>query len=313
MRGFEYPDSTSYFIQALTGRGSDRVKLVIDDVLFPKPVHVPHSLVTELPSIRDISATEINPLIIKAEQRSKYDEEMRVVDLDEVVVTANRIQRQEERRITVFPFNADSDVTIGKDDLKKVFYRFPSDYLKSIPGLLVISSVLGGNQIYLTSQNNFRGLSTPAVFVDGIYRPQFSIDEIPVSEIESIDVFKGASAAVFGLYGMNGVISVTLKNGSDPADAQRETFNYKSFTPTGYQKPVDFYAPRYETLEAKQSAVPDYRTTIFWKPDVVITDTGEANFEFYTADFQTTYSVVIEGITTDGQLIRQVGKKKVEY
>jgi len=308
LQGFEYPDSTSYFIQALTGRRSDRVELVVDDAMFPKPVHAPYSLVTELPAIRDISA-DTNPLIIKAEQRSKYDEGMRVVELSEVVVTANRIQRQEERRITVFPFNVDSDVTIGKDDLKKVTFRYASEYLTSIPGVKV---VFNPNRIYLTSRNGSSGGIDMAVFVDGIYRPQFSIDEIPVHEIESIDVFKSASAAVFGLYGMNGVISVTLKSGSDPAVARVEAFNYKTFTPTGYQNPVEFYAPRYETLSAKQSEVPDYRTTIFWKPDVVITDTGEANFEFYTADYPTTYSVVIEGITTDGQIIRQVEKLKIE-
>ena len=79
-----------------------------------------------------------------------------------------------------------------------------------------------------------------------------------------------------------------------------------------YQEPVEFYSPKYETLEARQAVIPDYRTTIFWKPDIVVSDSEEASFEFYTSDYKTTYSVVIEGITNDGKIIRQVEKIRVE-
>jgi hypothetical protein len=37
-------------------------------------------------------------------------------------------------------------------------------------------------------------------------------------------------------------------------------------------------------------------------------ENGEAVFDFYTADSSTTYSVVIEGITNDGKIIRHVSK-----
>ena len=45
---------------------------------------------------------------------------------------------------------------------------------------------------------------------------------------------------------------------------------------------------------------------------MVVSDTGEASFEFYTSDFPTTYSVVIEGLTKDGGMIRQVEKIVVQ-
>jgi superfamily I DNA and RNA helicase len=38
----------------------------------------------------------------------------------------------------------------------------------------------------------------------------------------------------------------------------------------------------------------------------------EATFEFYTSDFPTTYSVVIEGLTKDGRIVRQIEKIGVE-
>jgi len=70
--------------------------------------------------------------------------------------------------------------------------------------------------------------------------------------------------------------------------------------------PVEFYAPKYDTPESINLTNPDYRTTIYWKPDVIVNDDGKALFEFYTSDFPTTYSVVIEGLSNDGKIIRQV-------
>jgi len=109
--------------------------------------------------------------------------------------------------------------------------------------------------------------------------------------------------------GANGAISITTRRGSSESESER--FNYVVYTPLGYQQPVEFYAPRYETLEAKQLNVPDYRTTIFWKPDIVVSGEEEASFDFYASDFPTTYSVVIEGLTTDGRIIRQVEKIQI--
>jgi TonB-dependent SusC/RagA subfamily outer membrane receptor len=145
------------------------------------------------------------------------------------------------------------------------------------------------------------------------------LENVSVHDVASIDVFKNASsAAIFGMRGGNGVISITTKRGMDMINEIESVYgkgaaaNYTVYTPLGYQKPIEFYSPKYETLEAKKSFVPDYRTTIFWKPDIIISDTGEASFEFYASDFPTTYSVVIEGLTNNGKTVRRVEKIKVE-
>jgi TonB-dependent SusC/RagA subfamily outer membrane receptor len=130
--------------------------------------------------------------------------------------------------------------------------------------------------------------------------------------VESIDIMKGSGAAQFGMRGLNGVISITTKTGGSDTRNEKKEMNYAVYTPLGYQKPVEFYSPIYETLETKHLINPDFRTTIFWKPDVVIFESGEASFEFYTSDFPTTYSVVIEGLTIDGRIVRQVEKIRIE-
>ena len=202
--------------------------------------------------------------------------------------------------------------------------------LRRIPGVMVRPD----GSVSIQAAGNLDRSYLPLVLIDGMYinytesegsggaesnnpSQQFSsfdtspLEQVSIHDIESIDVFKpGASAAVFGSRGAGGVISITTKKGIDDTAIERKD---GIFIPLGYQKPVEFYSPQYETLEAKHLTIPDYRTTIFWKPDVVISnEEEETTFEFYTSDFSTTYSVVIEGLTADGRIVRQVEKIRVE-
>ena len=106
--------------------------------------------------------------------------------------------------------------------------------------------------------------------------------------------------------GGGGAISITTRIGTGSNRLNDLRRNIASLNPIGYQQPVEFYAPRYDTPESRHIGNPDFRTTIFWKPDVLVSDDGEAVFEFYTSDFPTTYSVVMEGLSQDGKIIRKV-------
>jgi len=311
-QGFEYPDSTMYFVQALSSKGSDRVELVFNDVSFSKPIHVETDYYPSMIQTNDYQSLQTNDFITKAEQRSKYDEDLRVIHLNAVEVTAPRIERNGEPRLK-FHLNEGSDITIRREDFQKSPPPNFTDLLRSVPGVRILNGI---PYIRNSNYSSFVGLGYPLVLIDGIENDEWKINGLnrilSVYEIESIDVFKGPSTALFGSRGSNGIISITKRRGLESISSVKKTFNCAVFTPLGYQKPVEFYAPRYETLEAKHLTIPDFRTTIFWKPDVVISDTGEASFEFYTSDFPTTYSVVIEGMTTDGRIIRQVEKIRVQ-
>ena len=316
---FEYPDSTTFFLRALTDRSNDRFELVVDGESFPKPIYAPQS-----PSVKDIKAeqieteskSELDAFLAKAEKRAKFDEDMWMLHLSEVKITASRIERKEEPRLQ-FWANSSADATLRREDIEKSAYLNVADYLKQISGVQVSVDPSDGTGrrriINIRATSSFQLDSAPLIIIDGI--PQlsdFNISDLSVDEVESIDVFKGVSTTAFGVRGANGVISITTKTEGSNNSAASEELNYTVYTPLGYQKPVEFYAPKYETLEAKHSVIPDYRTTIFWKPDLVISNENEASFEFYASDFKTTYSVVIEGLTTDGKIVRHVEKIRVE-
>ncbi|MEO8532504.1 MAG: TonB-dependent receptor [Flavobacterium sp.] len=92
-----------------------------------------------------------------------------------------------------------------------------------------ISSLIGGND--------------PLVVVDGIQGNMDLLNQVPPSEIESIDVLKDASAtAVYGSRGAPGVIIVTTKKNK----AGKTTMEYNGYTS------IDFIPKKLDMLDATQ-------------------------------------------------------------
>jgi hypothetical protein len=123
------------------------------------------------------------------------------------------------------------------------------------------------------------------------------IDWIEVSDVAQLDLVKDPFA--FGNRAQCGVIAIYTKRGIP--FPRRETPNIRYIRPLGFQKPVDFYAPKYDSPALNTK--PDLRTTIHWEPSISTDEEGKASFSFYTADSPSTYSVVIEGVTDDGKIV----------
>ena len=302
------PDSVGYKVQARGQRRNESVDLIINPEQFPEIRHVPKSsALTPADTVTAAQSTN-EPLdfMKKAEQRSRYNDDMRMIQLDEVTVTAKVITKRDELRLR-FPLNEGSDVTIYREEIEKRNAIKITELLKMIPGVLVVNSynTINNDAVYIRGSQIYGPGAQPLVVIDGVTG---SLGDLTVHDVETIDVFKGSSASNFGVRGMFGVISITTRRGISAMELAEESAspNVVSLLPLGFQKPVEFYAPRYDTLAAKNLSIPDYRTTIFWKPDVLVDDDGKASIEFYTADFPTTCSVVIEGISNDGRIIRQV-------
>ncbi|MDR2231622.1 MAG: TonB-dependent receptor plug domain-containing protein [Tannerella sp.] len=313
-RDIEFPDSTMFFIQSLSDRGANRTEIVLDGELFPPPVHVPI-----LETLRATSLQDEDAFIGKAEQRAKYDEDMWSINLSEVEVTARRMASREEPRLK-YELNKGSDATVRREAIAKVRYTHIADYLSTVPGVRVSTDPLDprARRINIRGASSYSLSTEPLIIIDGVAVSGMGAGEdplasMPVEMVESIDVFSGGSASAFGARGANGVISITTVRGfSDSDRLTGTTTNNLVYSPLGYQKPIEFYAPKYDSPDAKNSTIPDFRTTIFWKPDIIFNGEEEVSFDFYTADFPTTYSVVIEGLTADGKIIRQVEKIEVK-
>jgi len=146
----------------------------------------------------------------------------------------------------------------------------------------------------------------PALIVDDVTWDIKDIVSINPSDVAQIDVLKGTN--LLGMNGGGGVISVFTKTVDDYKNDDYIAPYMKALSPLGYQQPVEFYSPKYDTPGKRNAQTPDLRTTIHWQPVVQTDSLGVASFEFYTADDPASYTVIIEGLANDGSIIRQEGK-----
>ncbi|QNL49025.1 hypothetical protein H8S90_20075 [Olivibacter sp. SDN3] len=95
-------------------------------------------------------------------------------------------------------------------------------------------------------------------------------------------------------------IEITTRGGSGPF--MRKTPGVVHFRPMPFSWPKEFYRPRY-TTDNKQLAIEDLRSTIHWQPMMITDEDGKATISFYTSDRPGTYTIRMEGVDNDGNLI----------
>jgi hypothetical protein len=268
------------------------VLLELNHESFPALRHAPKSLFpgsfggyTGSPT-RDETAGFIK----KAEQRALYDDDMRLLQLPEVVVSAKKNPRIEELQLFAGSRNS---TFYSKEDLVTKNTIQTSDLFRKIPGFFVMP----GREELVVTGGYCRSLNGQPTAMN--------INDIDVNNIEGIEIIKGVFAKYFCL-GDNMEYVVNIITKTESGTFKKNSVNKSVYSPIGYQRPVEFYSPKYEILESKHLGNPDFRTTIYWKPNLILADDGRASFDFYTSDFPTTYSVVIEGLSDEGQIIRQV-------
>jgi len=117
-------------------------------------------------------------------------------------------------------------------------------------------------------------------------------------EVESISVFRGNA------------ILITRKKWEDRKS--QTPISITKVTPLGFQKPAEFYVPKYDVDSVRLNDKADLRTTIYWNPKLETDENGSEHVSFYTADKANNYSVVMEGITSSGEICRYAGTLKRE-
>ncbi|MFH6992539.1 TonB-dependent receptor plug domain-containing protein [Flavobacterium sp. FlaQc-48] len=151
----------------------------------------------------------------------------------------------------------------------------------------------------------------PLILVDGIpcaNNENASVfGNLSLNSIESIAFFKDPSVtALYGSSGAYGVIVVTTKN-KKPQESNilgtryNYAFEYIKKNEARLLNTADnFYAPQYQTTIVEEKT--DFRTCIYWNSIVQTDNKGEANFEFYTSDDNTSFKILAEGTSYKGDL-----------
>jgi hypothetical protein len=95
-----------------------------------------------------------------------------------------------------------------KPKSQKVYTNIYQMIREEVPGVMV-----SGSSIVVQQPNSFFGSTQPLFLVNGVRVN--NISNINPVEVKTIVLLKGSQAAVYGIEGANGVLSITLKSGSD--------------------------------------------------------------------------------------------------
>jgi len=197
----------------------------------------------------------------------------------------------------------DSAAFYGPPDEKYLldaFTRFPvmEEVMREyVPGVMVRKRKDGFH--FLVIDMVHRGIfdETPLIMLDGV--PIFDEDEIMAFsplKVRKLEVVK--KRYYLGSLSFPGIVSYTTYHGDlggFPLNPKSVRMNYD-----GLQTQREFYTPRYETQQQRQSRMPDQRTLLYWNPSVTTGTDGKQQLEFYTSDQSGNFQIVVEGLTNDG-------------
>jgi len=255
-------------------------------------------------------------------------------DADSIMIAYLKIQAIDQEFKTAKAVKVLKEVTVTAKKKDSPYYT------ESLAGVAFANQVLHGNEIKgdgtLSNQlmgrlhgvtfvnggiptldvnvNSMQSGSRPMILVvDGVEIRPPNVNEINSNEIETIEVLSlGNTNNYFASGdGGGGVLVITTKNPREIEVESSLDANVLQVSVLGFYKAREFYSPKYEAADTS-NAGKDLRTTVFWKPDVIIDKDGNASFNFYNADIKGIYRVVVEGIDENGDIGRQVYRYRVQ-
>ncbi|MEJ5994903.1 TonB-dependent receptor plug domain-containing protein [Pedobacter sp. Du54] len=283
----EFPDSVRFIVQARNQKGKRDVLIKLDVV--------PGQLITPNKNMADIEVNVNDELKNYLAGSDDYFNELtkrgmlnRTIQLKKVEIIGQKKQVENSSNLNGA---GHADAVITAKDLENV--TLLSTYLM---GRIAGITVRNGQAYSRQSANPM------AIVLDGMNMQDFTLDDINVFDIESVEVLKSiGNTAIYGARGGNGVLVINTKRGGGSLTSVYSP-GIITYSPKGYAPSKLFYSPRYDI---KPDPKPDLRTTIYWNPSIVSDKDGKFKFDYFNADSPGLYRVVIEGIDLFGNLARK--------
>jgi MG2 domain len=155
---------------------------------------------------------------------------------------------------------------------------------------------IGGGAANVRILNSPDAAGGSLVVIDGVVSAN-GLEGFPTQLIERIDFLSGGDAAVWGVAGENGVISVITKD--DWRTDHTPYLHSVSINIKGYDETRIFYSPKHKS-PLESDAKPDIRSTLFWEPNIKLQKNKDVCLSYYNSDNPSTVKIIIEGITSRG-------------
>ncbi|WP_340063193.1 hypothetical protein [Ascidiimonas aurantiaca] len=257
-----------------------------------------------------------NKIIQKMQDDIRYDPFLlpNTIVLNEVVVSDYNLTPE---RAQMVDQHGMPDVVIDNRELKKKEKnwtgRLYSWLLYNYPEELEIKRVGRNGQLEMASVH---GADFTYVVIDGIpvdiqdYR---HIGDIPLRGIKSTEIIRNAPTAnkyfrdVFncGLCSpppFPAILAIYTYSGKGLYGAFPNRTNMLNETAPQYSPLREYYVPPYHDPSKIDWNVPDRRTLLYWKPDIITDRSGKTKTTFFNSDVTGKMVLICEGITINGKV-----------
>lgn len=292
IEGFEFPDSSSFFIQAEKKQQGIIMELTAEAQSFP-PVTL------RMPATRkEWSDPVIERFLSKSRERWYQDKGGMVINLGEVAVTARKSDNLRKERGAMYSY---ASFTFEPEEIEDLIGLRLIDVLLQAPGITLDGS---GEGVLMRN-------AVPLIVIDNIESQMSDLSTIQVADVEMIDILRDPVQTAMYRGGGNGVICIYLKRGQRTEDMQLGS-HQKLIPYMGYTSPKDFYQPMYSVESQRQSRQPDLRSTLWWQPNLSTGESGQAEIRFYTGDERGHCTLLIEGVTDEGEVVRKLARVEIK-
>ena len=306
-----FPDSTKFIAQATNAKGDNQWNLSFDADVYP----LVHSLFSNAsfykPSQLD-DELEVS-YISNEKQRLQNINGVASILLDEVLVVKKKSDRS-IRKAQTFNYKYFEFMEIGSYEgiMQKfagVTFRDGVPWYKKHPVVFIVD----GEVITNYDDMSLGKFSFMPEFVGKGKNTDLFYQQDKRSVINAYDIVNQICPfnLIRDISHSGGVISITTKDESEYRNDPDYTI--KTIMPLGFQRPAEFYVPRYDTGDNGIGEGTDLRETLFWNPSIAFGSDKQARFNFYTGDAaSTSYTITVEGVTANGELIhavKRIGKK----
>ncbi|MDF7812956.1 TonB-dependent receptor plug domain-containing protein [Hymenobacter sp. YC55] len=285
--GFTGRDTARLLVQVPSQKGLRNPNVKLDRRII-EPSKTPTRPLPDAAPVRETFLTSSKRQQVVERQ---YSPDAKTILLGNVTVKGKKPVQPDSRRIY-----GQADVVLKTKDIPAASSY--TNVLQLLQGRVAGVSVTG-NPMNMNVQ--IRGLGTPLFLIDGIPVDVDALNSIPVTDVESVEVLKGASAAIYGSRGGGGVIAIFTKRGSPDYDFSNDPARpgIQPYTMPRFYQAREFYAPTY--ANTKNASIPDFRSaTLFWSPTVRTDANGQATLSFYTSEEAGPFRMTLEGISNAG-------------
>lgn len=287
-----FGDSVKFVVQARTDKDKKNVQIDLD--------MSPRQIVTTNANTGDIEVNVNETMKSYLQQSDDYFNDLVRRGLLDRTIMLKTVEIVEKKNPTPNSANLNgagrADAIFTEKDLENAY-----SLANVIQGRVAGITVMGGRAYSMRA--NGRAMR---VVLDGFDMGEdFTLDDIPVTDIESVEVLKSiANTAIYGGRGAAGVIVVTSKRGGSrsSSDYNRYTPGIIAYSPKGFYQARTFYSPRYDK---KPDPGQDLRTTVYWNPHFISDAIGKAKVDYFNTDQAGEYRIVVEGIDMSGNLVHQ--------